>query len=278
MLRAEISHVTLFRFAEAARYSIHDLRLAPRPAIGQRVAAWRVRAAGRRGEWTDGYGNGVTTVSVVKPHQELEITVEGVYESAIPDSWQRFEEPEPLPPAYWLRPTPATRATPEIAALGADLAAGAAEDAARVDVLHEIMRRVHGRMEFRPGELEVGAAASDALARGVGASQDHAHLVIAVCRSLGIPARYVSGYRRRTAGAQVGAASHAWAEAHAGEAGWIGFDAVNEVCPTDDYLKLAVGLDWREAAPITGRRSGGGPAAMDVKATIVERDEPAAEE
>jgi transglutaminase-like putative cysteine protease len=84
-----------------------------------------------------------------------------------------------------------------------------------------------------------------------------------------VPARYVSGYLRTDDGNKVGSPSPAWAEALVEGLGWVGFDPANCASPTHDYLKLAVGLDYSEAAPITGRRVGpGGDAEMTVEAAV----------
>jgi transglutaminase-like putative cysteine protease len=99
-------------------------------------------------------------------------------------------------------------------------------------------------------------------------AQDHTHVFIACCRRLGVPARYVSGYMSidRLAGAP--ATAHGWAEAHVPHLGWVGFDAANSISPTGDYLKLAVGLDHGQAAPVIGRRTGGGDARMAVEVSF----------
>jgi len=101
------------------------------------------------------------------------------------------------------------------------------------------------------------AVAAFAARRGV--CQDHGHIFIAAARSLEIPARYVTGYLLTDGGDSV--AHHAWAEALVPEIGWVGFDAANGQCPTERYVRLAVGLDAIEAAPVRGGAAGGGERA-----------------
>ena len=95
-------------------------------------------------------------------------------------------------------------------------------------------------------------SAAEALADGKGVCQDHAHIFIAAARTLGVPARYVTGYllmhagderSRRERGARAcsdpAEAHHAWAEAWVESLGWVGFDVANRICPTERYVRLA---------------------------------------
>ena len=68
----------------------------------------------------------------------------------------------------------------------------------------------------------------------------------------GLPARYVSGYLLATEGETPEEASHAWAEIHVNHLGWVGFDAANQMCPDERYVRVAVGRDYRDAAPVRG--------------------------
>src|SRR6185437_4255977 len=110
--------------------------------------------------------------------------------------------------------------------------------------------------------------AAEALKRGAGVAQDTTHVFIAASRRLGVPARYVSGYLRNDDGLHVGRTSHSWAEAWVPGLDWVGFDPANGMSPRGDSLRVAVGLDYRDAAPVSGRRIGFGDAKMTVEAAI----------
>jgi transglutaminase-like putative cysteine protease len=88
-----------------------------------------------------------------------------------------------------------------------------------------------------------------------------------VARATGIPARYVSGYLMMP-DIEIQAASHAWAEAHISGLGWIGFDAANNKCPDEHYVRVAVGLDYRDAAPVSGIRLGDGNEQLAVNLKV----------
>ena len=87
--------------------------------------------------------------------------------------------------------------------------------------------------------------------------------------SCATPARYVSGYLRNDdPDLHVGRTSHSWAEAWVPGLEWVGFDPANDISPRGDSLRVAVGLDYRDAAPVSGRRVGFGDAKMTVEAAI----------
>ena len=136
-------------------------------------------------------------------------------------------------------------------------------------VLHELMKRVGERIAYKTGVSTVDTTAAEALKRGAGVAQDNAHVFIAACRRLGVPARYVSGYLRNDdPELHVGRTSHSWAEAWVPGLDWVGFDPANGISPRGDSLRVAVGLDYRDAAPVSGRRVGFGDAKMTVEAAI----------
>lgn len=267
-MRIEVQHLTHFRFAGPSSMSLHQCRLTPVPGMDQRVLHWEIRTPGRPSDWVDGYGNTVRAFSVTETHQEVEILAKGTFEWMQGQSaYLSHNDPEALPPIYWLRNHGLARYDADIAAFIADLKPHAAVPGERIAVLHELMLRIKKRVEYRVGATDVEVSAAEALKRGAGVCQDHAHLFIAGCRAVGIPARYVSGYMR-VHDELRGPAGHAWAEAFIPDLGWVGFDPANGICPTGEYLKLAIGLDYGEAAPVAGRRFGGGSAEMKVEVQV----------
>ena len=117
------------------------------------------------------------------------------------------------------------------------------------------------------GATNTHTSAAEALADGKGVCQDHAHIFIAAARTLGIPARYITGYLVLSE-QDTSDAHHAWAEAWIESLGWVGFDAANRVCPTDRYVRLACGLDASYAAPVIGTRRGGSTEKLDVSVEV----------
>jgi transglutaminase-like putative cysteine protease len=130
------------------------------------------------------------------------------------------------------------------------------------------MNRVRDRLDYRPGATDATTTATAALAQGYGVCQDHSHVFIAAARFLGIPARYVSGYLWTGVDDRPYDASHAWTEAHVPGLGWVGFDAANRICPTENYVRVAVGLDYDAAAPVRGLRRGPAEESLDVEVHV----------
>jgi transglutaminase-like putative cysteine protease len=267
-MRLSVHHITRFEFDQASGHSIHDVRLTPKPATGQRIVEWRIDGPGKRSEWVDGHGNTVTTFSFAAQHDAVEIAIAGLYEFSGADQWLRPNDAPTLPAPFWLRNSALTKHDASFDPLIEGLAGGAAEPTKRVAALHELMGRVASHMTYKTGVSTVDTTAAEALARGAGVAQDTAHVFIAACRRLDVPARYVSGYLRNDDDLHVGRTSHSWAEAWVPGLDWVGFDPANDISPRGDSLRVAVGLDYRDAAPVSGRRTGFGEAKMTVDATV----------
>ena len=211
-MRLSVLHATRFEFDQPSGHSIHDVRLTPKPAAGQRIVSWRIDGPGKHSEWLDGHGNQVTTFSVAQQHDHVEIVVHGVYEYSGSEQWLRYAEVPTLPAPFWLRNSNLTRHDASFDPLIEGLAEKAADPTKRVAVLHEVMKRVGERVAYKTGASTVETTALEALARGAGVAQDDAHVFIACCRRLGVPARYVSGYLRNDdPELHVGRTSHSWA-------------------------------------------------------------------
>ena len=220
-MRLSVHHATRFEFDQPSGHSIHDVRLTPKPANGQRIVSWRIEGPGKRSEWLDGHGNQVTTFSVAAQPLKKKIVVEGVYEFMGADQWLRYAETPTLPAPFWLRNQGLAHHDASFEPVIDGLHGRAAETPTRVEALHELMKRVSARIPYKAGVSTVDTTAAEALARGAGVAQDQAHVFIACCRRLGVPARYVSGYLRNDdAALHVGRTSHSWAEAWATACAW----------------------------------------------------------
>lgn len=268
-MRLSVHHITRFEFDRPSGHSIHDVRLTPKPATGQRIVEWRIDGPGKRSDWVDGHGNAVTSFSVAQRHDAVEIAVAGLYEYSGADQWLRHAEAPTLPAPFWLRNAGLATHDASFDPLIEGLAERAADPLRSVVALHELMDRVARRIVYKVGVSTVDTTAADALGRGAGVAQDAAHVFIAGCRRLGVPARYVSGYLRNDdRDLHVGRTSHSWAEAWVPGLLWVGFDPANGISPRGDSLKVAVGLDYRDAAPVSGRRTGFGDARMTVDTDV----------
>ncbi len=169
-------------------------------------------------------------------------------------------------PGVFLRQTPLTMAEETIKAL----ADGVASETGLAQA-HALSDAVRDRIEYKPDATGSATTAAEALALGAGVCQDHTHVLIAASRALGCPARYVVGYLLPDAEedeVEIPAETHAWAELWIEGLGWVGFDATNRICPTERYVRLASGLDARDASPILGVVIGSVEETLDAEVTV----------
>ena len=267
-MRLSIQHRTGYQFTMPQRRLVQLLRVTPPSFVGQSVIDWHVDVDcdARLRSGRDGYGNETTMLYVDGPIDRITLTVSG--EVLTEDrAGMVTGTPEPLPAALFLRSTPQTAPDDAIRAFAAEIEASASDPVAR---LHALNAAINARILFEVGEGNPGRDAATAFAEGHGVCQDHAHIFAASARLMGMPARYVSGHLYRSDGQTVQPAAHAWAEAHVADFGWIGFDPANGVCPTDAYVRVAAALDYRDAAPVSGARVGGGSEALSVEVAVAE--------
>lgn len=251
-MRLTIEHVTHYRFAAPVHHGIQRLRLTPKNSSGQHVLSWDMMLDGakRECEYEDHHYNRVTLISLLEGVGEVTIRCRGVVDTA--DSAGIIGRHAGYLPLWeFLRPTPLTKAGPRLKALLAELDISAEP----LPLLHALSDKVHQAIAYETGHTHVGSTSEDALAAGHGVCQDHAHVFIAACRALEIPARYVSGYLMMDDRVEQDA-GHGWAEAHIENLGWVGFDVSNAICPDARYVRVATGNDYSEAAPVTGIRFG----------------------
>jgi transglutaminase-like putative cysteine protease len=264
-MRIRVRHETKYRYDRAVERTAQLVRMTPRDHAGQRVLAWRVFEAPDRAlpQIDDGYGNVVHMLTLNRQHLEATIRAEGEVETSDTQGIVR-QAVERLPPAFFLRQTAATAPDEAIAALAADVA-GVADG---VERMHRLMLLIKQRVAYEVGATAAGTTAAQALARGRGVCQDHAQILLAAARRLGLPARYVSGYLWEGRDAVPGEAGHAWAEVHLDRLGWVGFDPANGIGPTEAYVRVAIGLDYLEALPVRGVRRGAASESLIVSVEV----------
>ena len=260
----KIRHTTTYTYDRPVDYALQKVRLRPQRVSVQDVLDWNITITGGTVEarYIDQYGNEVELVNVDVGAREVVIAVNGTVETN--NTTGIFGTVYGRAPLWhFQQPTPATTAGQGILAL----AKGTADAADRVDALHRLSDRILAATPYQAGITGAGTLAEEALALGAGVCQDHAQIFIAAARSQGIPARYVSGYLMINDVVDQDA-THAWAEAHVNGLGWVGFDISNGVSPDDRYVRIAVGRDARDAAPIEGLRMGSSTEHMIVSLQV----------
>lgn len=264
-----VRSATEYTYDHAPRRSTQYLRVTPKSGSGQTVTDWRISAPGRLASWTDMFGNLCHSLSPETPGASLRIEVEGLVETNDTAGIEPHE-PGTLPLAMYLR----TAAYTALDATLRDYANGWQVKLAanRLDGLHGLMTDIHKKVVYTTDATNVMTTAAEAFGQGSGVCQDHAHVLIAVCRHLDIPARYVSGYLWTGSDNETYGASHAWAECWVDDLGWVSFDPANGVSATDKYVRVAVGFDYATAGPVQGVRVGGGGESMKVEVQLQSAD------
>jgi transglutaminase-like putative cysteine protease len=253
-MRIKVSHEIIHRFAPPARTVNQLLRVRPLSFDSQYVLRWRVDvdADGSLRDVEDAHGNAVTSYSYHGAIEQLTVFARGEVETTDAAGVVRGAV-ERLPPDMYLRESPLAHVNGALRGFTAEATAGAADT---LDAMHRLMTAVNETMTYQPDEKDAAGAAIEAFALRRGGGRDFAHVFIACARHLGVPARFIAGYR--VAEPPAGAAGlHEWAEAFVPGFGWVGFDATEPVCPDDRYIRVAIGFDGHEASMSRSSHSGG---------------------
>lgn len=264
-MRIRVVHETVYRYDSPARGLIQMLRLTPRDHDGQHVRAWRIEPTvdGRLSRREDGFGNVVHVFSADGLEEAMTIRVTGEVETTETHGVMRGIS-EWLPDPFYLRESRFAVADEAIRTF-ADETVGDSADP--LDRLHRLLAGVHQAVDYAPGPIGATTTAAEVFALGKGVAPDVAHVFIAAARHLEIPVRYVTGYHWRPDTAEQ-EAGHAWVEARVPDLGWVGFDPAHGIAVTEAHLRVAIGLDYLDAAPVRGSRTGGGTETMTVRVRV----------
>ena len=248
-MRLSIRHTTQYLFRDEVSYGAQRLRLIPKSTQGQTVLDWNMEYEGAREElsYEDQNFNTVTLVTVEEGAKEVVVNCSGTVDTH-DHAGVIGHHSGHLPLWAFLGQTRLTKPGPKIRSI---IAGVERSEEGMVESLHNLSAEIRNAVDYGGGATNVSTTAEEAAAAGKGVCQDHAHIFISAARAIGIPARYVSGYRMMNDRVEQDA-THAWAEAHVQNLGWVGFDISNQISPDPRYVRVATGRDYRDAAPITG--------------------------
>jgi len=260
-----VEHETVYRYDPPARFTTQYIRMTPRQHGNLQVWSWSLVGPRVMTQFTDGFGNIVHVLSVTESHKEVRLMVRG-------DVWTQEtngvlpNEADPFGPMYYANETRLTIADPAIREFAEGFRESVMRD--RLAALHDVMTALHKRVRYRIGATDAASPAAEAFAKGEGVCQDHAHIFLSVCRVLGIPARYISGYLWADSAEGTYDANHAWAEAFIDDLGWVSFDVANCVAASEAYIRVAQGRDYLDAAPVRGLWRGDGTEDLSVSVRV----------
>jgi len=272
-MKLRILHRTEYRYAQPVTANANELRLTPRTDRYQAPSLHLVRVLPvvRMRRYSDLHRNTVHRFEIEEPHREMAVDVTTLVETRAPDvaglprdvplSAARTDE---LVEAFqpYLLADGAVAITPGIWRRAVDIES---EGGDCLTTLLAVCGHVHASCRYVPGATQVGTTTAEFEAHPEGVCQDYAHFMVALCRAISLPARYVCGYvydpRREVLGSH---STHAWCEAWLPGHGWLGLDPTNNRVADDSYVVAAVGRDYRDAAPVSGTYFGTGEREMRV--------------
>jgi len=261
----KINHSTKYKYDAPVPYSLLQVRQTPKNRTSQIVHDWETVIEGGKKEleFVDQNDNLVALVSIDPGQQEISISSIGSVETI--DTHGIVKEHGGYAPLwYFQKTTDLTHAGQGIDKLIAALSGDFPSEITKLHALSELIAR---KVDYMGGATDALTTAESALASEKGVCQDHAHIFISAARKMGYPARYVSGYLMMNDRVEQDA-SHAWAEVMIDGLGWVGFDVSNGISPDERYIRIATGLDYRDASPISGIRHGSGSESMSVSVHV----------
>jgi len=250
-MKLMVNHQTHYSYTETAQNSIQYIKMMPQTSPHQHVINWAMSVPGEKTIKRDIFNNVWMTASQRYQYQHLTFMAQGIIElQNVEMGYVNLSTPTNL----FLQMTSATRCDPEMLDFARNIVV--VKDRQHIALLSECILQ---KILYQPESTSVQTTATEAFHSGQGVCQDHAHVLIAMCRALQLPARYVSGYLFDQNYPHL--ASHAWAEVFL-ENQWYCFDVSNQLLTPKHHIYLAVGRDYLDVAPIRGVREQGGVENM----------------
>ena len=261
----DIRHQTKYRYDAPIREAVMEIWVQPRQGDGQRLTrfALELDPPAQLFSYADFFGNAVYHFDVPQPHTSLTIesiaSVETSPTSVLPQSLD------------YLRPHGLASPSPMLGAFMArhGLISPVADDP--LSALRVLSTRLYGALEYETGVTEADSPIDHALSVGRGVCQDFAHVMIAIARAWGVPARYVSGYLftdRALGDRSVGDATHAWVDVFLPSLGWVGIDPTNDVLACERHIVVATGRDYGDVPPTRGVFKGEAESELTVGVSV----------
>ena len=251
-MKLMINHQTHYQYTDQARNSIQYIKMTPTTNVHQQVHSWNVSVPGEKQVKSDAFNNVWITSSQRQPYSQMTIMAQGIVEMN-PNT--QFGIETAVNPKLFLQPTPSTMCNAEMKSFAEYYVPRL--NRANLMVLSEAILNY---IPYVPNRTSVQTSAIEAFQCRQGVCQDHSHVFIAMCKYLGLPARYVSGYLFVPNTSHL--ASHAWAEVFF-ENSWYCFDTSNQLFVPNSHIYVAIGRDYWDVAPVRGIRERGGIESMN---------------
>ncbi len=251
-MKLMINHQTHYQYTDYAKNSIQYIKMMPQSNAHQKVLSWDISVPGEKTVNQDAFNNIWMTASQRFSYLQMVIMAQGIIE-ILPET-KILKDECSLNPMLFLQPTLSTFYNQEMLEFAKKY----------VPVIHRenLMHLAEALLDYMPYisfSTDVHTSAIDAFQARQGVCQDHSHVFIAMCKALGVPARYVSGYLYVEDKTHL--ASHAWTEVYLNNS-WYCFDISNQLFSPSSHIYVAIGRDYWDVAPVRGVREKGGIESM----------------
>ena len=287
-MRYDITHTTEYEYSESVAVAHHVARVKPRDLPNQECRQHELSIApapAQTSTFEDYFGNLVTIVAVQGAHSQLVIRARSTVEvtgAALPypgDTvpWEQAADRGAMP-FEMIEFTFDSTSSRSMGVVAPYARRSFRAGRPLLEAVLDLTGRIHADFTFDPKATTVATPLTEVFNSRRGVCQDFARLEIACLRSLGVPARYISGYmetdpppgKARLVGAD---ASHAWLTVYCPELGWVAVDPTNNLLPSDRHITVAWGRDFNDVSPIRGVILGGGAHALKVQVDVVPADQ-----
>lgn len=279
----EVRHLTQYNYDAPVRESVMEVWMQPQKTPRQRLISFTLDPdpAAQLFSYADTWGNAVYHFDVPQPHEALTIVACSAVET---------EAPEPLPEALdlgewdrlrsdfvrgecfdFLRPHGFARPSEALEEFIERQGIAALRFRDPLTAAQRLSEKIYEAFEYQAGVTDADSPIELALGAGRGVCQDFAHIMIAICRSWGLPARYVSGYLftdRKHADRSDPDATHAWVEVFLPSLRWVGFDPTNNVLAGERHIAVAIGRDYADVPPSRGVYKGEAESQLCVAVSV----------
>ncbi|MCA6287179.1 transglutaminase family protein [Phenylobacterium sp.] len=279
----EVRHVTRYHYAAPVRESVMEVWMQPQKTPRQRLASFDLELdpASQVFSYADPYGNAVYHFDVPQPHDQLTITARSVVETSPPEplpealdigEWDRLRSDRVHGENFdFLRRQGFCVETDALRGFVSEHALDRLKDRDPLTAIRRLSETIYDAFDYEPGVTDAESPIDLALSARRGVCQDFAHIMITICRSWGIPARYVSGYLftdREGGDRSDPDASHAWLEVFLPSTRWIGFDPTNNTLAGERHVSAAIGRDYADVPPSRGVYKGEAESQLAVGVNV----------
>ncbi|HZZ33206.1 MAG TPA: transglutaminase family protein [Phenylobacterium sp.] len=278
-----VRHSTRYQYDQPVRESVMELWMQPHKRTHQRLISFELEIdpAAQLFSYADTFGNAVYHFDIPQPHDRLTITARSAVETepppALPDrldqgEWDRLKSDFVRGEHFdYLHPHGFTEPTEALERFIAERSLEELRVRDPLSAVRELKHTLYDAFAYEAGVTRADSAIDDVLQARKGVCQDFAHVMIAICRGWGIPARYVSGYLftdRKAGDRSDPDATHAWVEVFLPSLRWVGLDPTNNILAAERHIACAVGRDYSDVPPSRGVYKGEAESELAVGVTV----------